>query len=145
MDNIDTYRKLMESVGQFLEADDEDQIEQPSDEESVDTGESDEYTDSQDEQPSEEPEQEPAASIVSIMGTIKQMVDVLSSGDAEKIAELKTGLNDLSLDFKDLCDTVCGVAEDCNTDKMEPALVQGVETYNDPNGDSYAARNGFTG
>ena len=150
MDNIDIYRSLMESVENVLEADDEElenefpsDENQENDENSVDTDDDSEYDDSQDEEQQEE--QEPIESINSIMTSIKKMVDVLSGDDEAKIAELKSGLNDLSLDFNDLCDTVCGLDECDETDSMKPALVKNVETYDDPNGQSYAARNGFVG
>lgn len=97
--------------------------------------------------PQEQIGSDPLVCLKSIMQSIKSIVGALQNG--EHIDEITSGLHNASEELKELAATV-GSLEECHgTEGMGPDLVSKgggeLQVYNNPEGDSYAARNGFVG
>lgn len=122
MEDSKVLRSLMESIEPIMDAEDENV-------------------------PREQIGSDPITCLRSIMESIKAIALALKSD--EHIDEITSGLHNISEELKELAATV-GTLEECHgTEGMGPDLVAKgggeLQVYNNPEGDSYAARNGFVG
>lgn len=97
--------------------------------------------------PQEQIGSDPMVCLKSIMESLKAIIGALQ-GD-EHIDEITSGLHNVSEELKELAATVGSLKECHGTEGMAPDLVSKgggeLQVYNNPEGDSYAARNGFVG
>lgn len=90
---------------------------------------------------------DPASSLSTIMKGIKSIVSSMQSG--ENVEQITSGLHNIAQAVNELTSEL-GTIEECHgTEGMGPTLVDKdgaeLQVYNNPEGDSFPARNGFVG
>lgn len=90
---------------------------------------------------------DPMLCLKNIMQSVKTIVNSIQK--SEHIEEITSVLHNVSEELKELASTVGSIEECHGTEGMGPSLVDKdgseLQVYNNPEGDSYAARNGFVG
>ncbi len=122
MEDSKVLRKLMESIEPIIDSED-------------------------DVAPPEQIGTDPMVCLKNIMESIKTIASALKNG--ENIDEITSGLHNISEELKELASSVSPIEECHGTEGMGPEIVDkdgaDLQVYNDPEGDSYPARNGFVG
>lgn len=144
------YRELYESIDAILDEEEKDDVEV---EINVDSGDDDEVEyDSSEEHEEEEESASPQELLKDIVGCLAHCTEKLAADEMEDISEFVEKLKKVRDILAEPEHTEEVVEEDAFTDdaygtaSMGPRIGRdGVQDYSNPNGQSYAARKGFTG
>lgn len=144
------YRELYESIDAILDEEEKDDVEV---EINVDSGDDDEVEyDSSEEHEEAEESASPQELLKEIVGCLAHCTEKLAANEMEDIGEFVEKLKKVRDILEEPEHTEEVVEEDAFTDDaygaagMGPRIGKdGVQDYSNPNGQSYAARKGFTG